>query len=61
MSGDIRPEKDYMVKDYSKTTNDKPEIRFCRGSQIFSEINRAKLNDFKIAVYEIGDCVLDWS
>jgi len=53
--------KKYFIRDYTNHKN-LPELRIAYGDDIFVELARAyKDRMVKIAVYEIGRCILDWS
>jgi len=38
-----------------------PKDRFVREDNIFEAINVAKEEGRKIAIFKLGDCVIDWS
>ena len=56
--------KEYLIKNYDKRKNDKNAectILILSEREIFKYIQNAKEKDMWIAIFEIGDCLLDWS
>lgn len=53
----------YLIKDYTDTPEDgKPILNFVFGEkELFKIIDKAKTEDRKITVFEIGECLIDWS
>jgi len=55
--------KEYLVVDYSNVTDPKSEkpsyIRFIGFSDLLNYLDTNR--DKQIAVFEIGNCLLDWS
>lgn len=54
---------DYIIRDYTDCKDSDYKIRTVSSlEELFDELNRAKEDEkIKIAIYEIGDCLLDWS
>ena len=55
--------KEFIIYDHTNCENvDDREIRVVSLRELLDELTKAKEDDtIKIAVYEIGDCLLDWS
>jgi len=53
--------KQYLIKDWTESETTPPKYSIVGESSLFSVIDDAKRNNKLIAVYEIGDCVIDWS
>jgi hypothetical protein len=51
---------EYLIKDYSLSESN-PNIIICTGNEVFEIMNDAKRNEKQIAIFEIGDCIIDWS
>ena len=51
----------YMVLDYSDPEGSEPKYKMVYGDKIFEILSKAKDNDQKIAIYTLGECVIDWS
>lgn len=57
-------DKWYLVQDYTKVVDVKTESPKCftvYGDKIFDVITNAKEKDLKISIYEVGECLIDWS
>lgn len=56
---------EYLIRDYTNYVENQPdtvELREVGLKELLEEIDRAHKDDtIKIAVYEIHECVLDWS
>ena len=51
-----------VVRDYTNTpANGTPDISVLKAGDLFDYLKQAGENKRKIAVYEIGKCILDWS
>lgn len=53
----------YLIWDWTgKDASEEPDATIVYGSKaVFEIVNKAKEENRKIAVYVIGDCLLDWS
>ena len=52
----------FVCKDYTGLDKGaEPVIMVLKGDEIFNFIAEAKTQNRKIAVYAIGNCILDWS
>lgn len=52
----------YLVKDWTNKTEDQePKLSLLVEPDVWPVIDAAKQDGHKIAVYKVGDCVLDWS
>ncbi len=55
----------FVIYDYTNCKDPnrtEPEVQIATLKELFDEIDAARKDDeVKIAVYEIGDCLLDWS
>lgn len=56
----------YLIKDFTNSPDDAqcPQSNdfVCQSNkELVGYIDRAKDDDLKIAIFEIGDCILDWS
>lgn len=56
--------QEFLVYDYINGDKDLDDykVRVVSLKRLFDEIDKARKDDkIKIAVYEIGDCLIDWS
>lgn len=57
--------EEYLIKDYDakavKGTEERPHLRVVVGKEVWEVVEEAKRESKKIAIYLLGDCVLDWS
>lgn len=52
----------YLIRDFTgKEANEEPDDSIVYEEEVFKVIEKAKEENRKIAVYVIGNCVLDWS
>ena len=52
----------YLIADYTRLmANGKPSLILVYDDEIWKFIDKAKDTGDKIAVFEVSDCVLDWS
>jgi hypothetical protein len=55
-------QKKYLIYEYTNTDLDGPEITEVTEKEMFKMIQELRFEKrVKFAVYEIGQCVLDWS
>jgi ribosomal protein S25 len=55
-------EKRYLVKKWNKEKpNSDPEMKIVNDKEVFEVVSKASEDEEYISIYEIGDCVLDWS
>lgn len=56
---------EFLIKDYSNCTGDdcsNPGLRIVSLETLFDDVQAAKEDEsYKVAVYAIGKCLLDWS
>lgn len=52
--------KEYLIKTYKKEIKE-PEITVVPEKELFKKIDEAKIDELWIAVFEIGECLIDWS
>lgn len=54
--------KYYLVCDHTcKEDFEEPTVEQVTDKELFKLLDKARDGNLKIAVYEIGDCLLDWS
>ena len=59
--------KKYLIKDYTEIDEVAdgqeivPKIKIIWEDKIFQCLDKAHHNNLKIVVFEIGDCIIDWS
>ena len=56
--------KDYLIKDYTGVTKggrEEPTIRVVDEKNLWNIVQSLKGSPREIAIYEVGDCLLDWS
>lgn len=52
---------EFLIYDYTDCEDD-PRIRVVDAKELFDILDKARKDDeVKIAVYAIGECLLDWS
>ena len=56
--------KDYLIKDFTDMSTDKeeePTIRVVNEKDLWKFLQLLKESPREIAIFEVGDCLLDWS
>lgn len=56
--------KDYLIKDYTDVSIDnekEPTIQVVSEEELWDFLQSLKNKRRKIAIFEVGDCLLDWS
>ncbi len=54
--------KDYLIKDFTDVSKDEePTIRLVDEKDLWNFLQSLKENPREIAIFEVGDCLLDWS
>ena len=51
----------YLIKDFSEPCAGDPKLFIVYGDEIWKILDDAQENDKLIAVYLLGECLLDWS
>jgi ribosomal protein S25 len=52
----------YLIKKWDKSKKESdPELKVVNDKEVFEIISKASENEEWISIYEIGDCVIDWS
>jgi len=54
----------YVIENYTDIHNndeEKPSVKIVSESEVWEEIDKAKLDNLPICVYELGKCLIDWT